>query len=147
MEIQFKRVPVWLMTIAVISAIFFLGFGVVTGRQVSLWPPVIGPAGSAERCPSFSDLANGDLKKWRFGRSNGEQITSKFMLGAGGQVSGYDHPNERRWEVVGNELRVFGETGQLPTTIYKTIRCYRVVELVGNAGVEFSHILTRPLQE
>jgi hypothetical protein len=57
-----QRAPAWVLGLLTISAIALLAFGVATGRQVSLWPPSVGPAGSAEPCPSFADLANGSLK-------------------------------------------------------------------------------------
>lgn len=148
METLLRRLPVWLMAIIAISAIVLLAFGFVSGHQVSLWPPSIGPLNSAVRCPSMADLAHGNLKHWRFGRSNGEQISPDFVLSPGGKVTGYTaSDNERKWEVVGNELRLYGASGATTTT-FSTINCYRVVELVGDANSGgFNHILTRPLSE
>jgi hypothetical protein len=152
-----ERLPIWLIAALLFGIFGLFAFGVVTNRHVSMWPPEIGPAERTyPACPeSFEALnspaSNGlTLSSWRFGRSDGQQIAPAppngefFKFGPGGEILGYDNPNERHWEVSGNQLLIFNEANAISTR-YRKIRCYLTIELIGDATRHYSHVLSRPL--
>lgn len=161
MEDLLKRLPLWLIAILLFAIVGLLAYGVQTGRQVSIWRLEIGPAvadrtGADYNCPKTFDALKETgqltLKQWRFGRIDGQQIapsptdTVFFRFGPSGNVMGYNNPNERTWEVAGNQLTVFNEAGAVSTK-YRQIRCYVTIELVGDERNGNSHVLSRVYRE
>ncbi|MFO7593989.1 MAG: hypothetical protein R6X15_08120 [Pseudomonadota bacterium] len=49
---HFEKLPKWLITIAVLYFTVLFTFAVISGRQVTFWPPAIGKATGAESIPS-----------------------------------------------------------------------------------------------
>jgi hypothetical protein len=158
MDDLLKRLPLWLIAILLFAIVGILAYGVQSGRQVSIWRLEIGPAvaertGTDLNCPKTFDTLMETrqltLMPWRFGRIDGQQITPSpadplgFRFGPDGHVLGYNNPNERTWEVSGNQLTVLNEAGAVSTK-YRQIRCYVTIELVGDERNGNIHVLSRP---
>lgn len=47
-----KKLPIWLIALALIIASAFIGFGIYDNREVCLWPPTIKPKNILPRSPS-----------------------------------------------------------------------------------------------
>lgn len=81
---------------------------------------------------------------WRFGRTNGSQISSALRFLPDGKIQGASHPNETSWQLRPDALEIRSASGEITTTFDRWETISGVPSLLGNfVKSQTVHLLTK----